>query len=127
MWQQRARALHLKCGDNNSRFFHNKASQRFRRNRIMGLMDDTNSWCSDTTQVAEIIVEFYTRLFTSERPANIHGILDVIQPLITEDMNSNLTRVFTKQEVDIALKEMAPLKAPGLTVCPLYFSSLSGT
>ena len=26
MWQQRARALHLKCGDNNIRFFHNKAS-----------------------------------------------------------------------------------------------------
>jgi len=78
MWQQRARALHLKCGDNNTRFFHNKASQIFRRNRIMGLMDDTNSWCSNTTQVAEIIVGFYTRLFTSERTANIHGILDVI-------------------------------------------------
>ena len=90
-------------------------------------MDDTNSWCSNTTQVAEIIVWFYTRLFTSERIANINGILDVIQPLITEDMNTSLTKVFTKQDVDIALKEMAPLKAPGLTVCPLYFSSLSGT
>ncbi|XP_030940212.1 uncharacterized protein LOC115965163 [Quercus lobata] len=29
MWQQRARALHLKSGDSNTRFFHNKASQRF--------------------------------------------------------------------------------------------------
>ena len=90
----------------------------------MGLMDDTNSWCSDTTQVPEIIVEFYTRLFTSERIANIHGILDVIQPLITEDMNTSLTRVFTKQEVDIALKEMAPLKALGPDgMPPLFFQS----
>ncbi|KAK9986185.1 hypothetical protein SO802_031136 [Lithocarpus litseifolius] len=121
MWQQRARALHLKCGDNNTQFFHNKASQRFRRNRIMGLLDDTNSWCTDNAQVAEIIVGFYTRLFTSEEQTNVHGILEVIQPLVTEDMNTNLTRVFTKQEVDIALKEMAPLKAPGPNGMPPFF------
>lgn len=124
MWQQRARALHLKCGDNNTRFFHNKASQRFRHNRIMGLLDDTNSWCTDNAQVAKIIVGFYTRLFTSERPTNVHGILEVIQPLIAKDMNTNLTRVFTKQEVDLALKEIAPLKAPGLdSMPPLFFQS----
>ena len=76
---------------------------------MMGLLDDTNSWCIDNAQVVDIVVGFYTRLFTSERPANAHGILEVIQPLFTEDMNTNLTRDFTKQEVDLALKEMAPL------------------
>ena len=35
MWQQQARSLHLKSGDSNTRFFHNKASQRFRHNRIV--------------------------------------------------------------------------------------------
>ena len=113
MWQQRARALHLKCGDQNTQFFHNKASQRFRRNRVVGLFDDSNSWCTNTTQVADNIVGFYTRLFTSERPTTDHGILEVIQPIVTKEMNSNLTRDFTKQEVDLALKEMAPLKASG--------------
>ena len=168
MWQQRARALHLKCGDKNTRFFHNKASQRFRcnrilgllddsnlwctnttqvvdnivgfytrlftserpttqrfrRNRIVGLLDDSNSWCTNTTQVADNIVGFYTRLFTSERPTTDHGILEVIQPIVTKEMNSNLTRDFTKQEVDLALKEMAPLKASGPDgMPPLFFQS----
>ena len=126
LFVKRARALHLKCGDSNTRFFHNKASQRFRRNRIVGLLDDRNSWCIDNAQVADIIVGFYTRLFTSERPANAHGILEVIQPLVTEDMNTNLTRDFTKQEVDLALREMAPLKAQGPMVCPLFSFNLSG-
>nr|XP_023927486.1 uncharacterized protein LOC112038880 [Quercus suber] len=124
MWQQRARALHLSCGDQNTRFFHNKASQRFRRNRIVGLLDETNSWCTDSAQVADIIVGFYTKLFTSERSSIDLGILEVVQPVVTEEMNTNLTRDFTKQEVDLALKEMAPLKAPGPDgMPPLFFQS----
>ena len=124
MWQQRARALHLKCGDQNTRFFHNKASQRFQCNRIVGVLDDSNSWCTDTKQVVDIIVGVYSRLFTSEIPSIAQGILEVIQPIVTEEMNTNLTRDFTKQEVDLALKEMAPLKAPGPDdMPPLFFQS----
>ena len=62
----------------------------------MGLLDDSNSWYTDTAQVADIIVGFYTRLFTSERPTTTQGILEVIQPIVIDEMNSNLTRVFTK-------------------------------
>ncbi|KAF3952834.1 hypothetical protein CMV_021655 [Castanea mollissima] len=113
MWQQWAQALHLKFGDSNTRFFHNKASQRFRCNRIVGLLDDTNSWCTDYSQIVDIIVGFYKSLFTSARPADANTILEVIQPLVTEDMNINLTREFTKQKIDLALKDMAPLKTPG--------------
>ena len=36
-WQQQSRALFLKCGDRNTTYFHSIASQRFCRNRILGL------------------------------------------------------------------------------------------
>ena len=34
MWEQRAQALFLKCGDRNTSYFHSKASHKFRRNKI---------------------------------------------------------------------------------------------
>ena len=124
MWQQQAQALHLKSGDSNTRFFHNKASQRFRRNRIVGLFNESNSWCTCRSQIEDIVFAFYSSLFTSSRSADAHAILEVIQPLVTEDMNTSLIKEFTRHEVDIALKEMAPLKAPGPDgMPPLFFQS----
>ena len=124
MWQQQAQALHLKSGDSNTRFFHNKASQRFRHNRIVGLFNESNSWCTCRSQIEDIVFAFYSSLFTSSRSADAHAILEVIQPLVTEDMNTSLIKEFTRHEVDIALKEMASLKASGLDgMPPLFFQS----
>ena len=44
--------------------------------------------------------------------------------MVTKDMNISLTREFTRQEVDLALKDMALLKAPGPDgMPPLFFQS----
>ena len=39
MWNQRSRVLWVQCGDRNTKFFHETASNRRRRNRIEGLCD----------------------------------------------------------------------------------------
>ena len=39
MWNQRSRALWVQCGDCNTKFFHETASNRRRRNKIEGLCD----------------------------------------------------------------------------------------
>ncbi|XP_075663065.1 uncharacterized protein LOC142632573 [Castanea sativa] len=42
MWSQRSRTLWLKNGDNNTKFFHCWATQRHRKNKIRGIMDENN-------------------------------------------------------------------------------------
>jgi len=71
MWQQRSRALFLKSGDSNTRFFHSRASHRYIRYHILGLKDNNNVWCTSDNQIAEIAVNFYKDLFTSSQPVDV--------------------------------------------------------
>lgn len=62
MWQQRSWSLFLKCKDRNTNYFHSKASQWFRRNRILGLKNNQNVWCTEYNQIKNIAVEYYQDL-----------------------------------------------------------------
>ena len=51
-------------------------------------------------------------------------ILNSIPQLVTEEMNASLTDNFQAWEVEVALKQMAPLKAPGPDgMPPLFFQN----
>jgi len=45
--------------------------------------------------------------------SSISKVTNSISIRVTEDINQNLTREFTREEVDAALKQMHPTKAPG--------------
>ncbi|KAL5549649.1 hypothetical protein UlMin_004880 [Ulmus minor] len=46
-WKQRSKDLWLKCGDKNSKFFHQKVSARKSKNSITGLLDQNGEWCEE--------------------------------------------------------------------------------
>ena len=124
MWRQRSRISWMKDGDRNTKFFHSKASQQCRRNYITKLYDSTGRWCTRQSQVNDSILGFYRELFTSANPENLADVLEVIPQVVTESMNASLTREFTIEEVEVAVKEMAPLKAPDPDgMPPLFYQS----
>ena len=73
-----------------------------------------------------IITDFYTCLFTSLNPQDLDRVLEGVDAVVTESMRTDLERPFTSEEVGVAIKEMALLKAPCSDVCHLYFIRLIG-
>ena len=67
-----------------------------------------------------MIVEYYKQLFTSSNPHDIEEVVQFTKRVVTE-MNSSLIINFSKEEGEIDLKQMAPLKAPGLDGMPPIF------
>ena len=52
------------------------------------------------------------------------AILEAIEPKVIESMNQELIKEFTRKEIDVALKHMEPLKAPGPDgMPPIFFQS----
>ena len=56
-----------------------------------------------------------------EEPSNFEEVIDTIPHVVTNEMNVKLEADFTIEEVEVALKQMAPLKAPGPDGMPPLF------
>ena len=130
MWCQRSKLTWFQEGDRNTRFFHTKASARYKKNLIEGLMDANGVWQKEEQIIEEIVVDYYKNLFTTSSPTNFNEILEAEETKVSPSMNHMLNRDFTAREVEQALKQMHPQKAPGPNdMPPLFFQhfwSISG-
>jgi hypothetical protein len=57
-------------------------------------------------------VEYYQMLFTSSLPLNDGECTHAVQQTVTQNMAQGLLTDFTKEEINKALEQMPPLKAP---------------
>ncbi|OMO58928.1 reverse transcriptase [Corchorus capsularis] len=103
LWRQRSKALWLRDGDKNTRFFHNVASFRHRRNEISGLQDSLG---------------ILDRRVSLDMNASLNAMFT---PL---DMNASLDAMFTPDEVKKAVFQMQGDTAPGPDgMSPLCFQN----
>ncbi len=121
MWRQRSRSQWLKQGDRNTNFFHSRATHRQRRNSIVGLRDSDGEWKMDPDQVQTLLISYFQNIFISSNPSSIDTVLQCIPTMITDSMNEALSRPYTATEVETALRQMAPLTAPGPDGLPPVF------
>uniref|UniRef100_A0A2N9I518 Reverse transcriptase domain-containing protein n=1 Tax=Fagus sylvatica TaxID=28930 RepID=A0A2N9I518_FAGSY len=121
MWRQRSRTSWLKEGDRNTRYFHSKASHRRRRNSLAVLRLENGDLITDSEQIGSQFVDYYQELFTVAPLEGVDAILKGIQPRVTNEMNMKLTCQFIELDVTTAMKQMAPLKAPGPNGMPPIF------
>lgn len=120
LWQQRSKTHWMKSGDTNSRYFHNRASQRL-RNQILGLRNSNGVMCMGDDNVAGLLENFYKELVTTSNLCNMEEVVQYTKLVMIEELNRELLGEFSLVEVDRALNQMAPLKAPRLDGLPPIF------
>ena len=112
MWRKRANIFWLIGGDKNMKYFYSRATQRHRQNRISGVLDSNGAWVTQQEQLVDNFIGFYQELFTSSNLVMLEVALNSVPTLLTTKMNALLSQDFMEWEVETALKQMAPLKAP---------------
>ncbi|XP_057416032.1 uncharacterized protein LOC130710699 [Lotus japonicus] len=120
-WRQRSRALWLKEGDKNTKFFHKKASQRRKHNCIKKMKNEQGDWVFGEKAVAQVIQNHFQQVFSSDNPLNIPDTCQRVRHKLNTDMIEHLASPFSSAEVKFAIDQMHPLKSPGPDGLPALF------
>ena len=114
IWYQKSREKWITMGDRNTSYFHTSTIIRRRRNRIEMLQDDAGRWISNAGELEKLALEFFTRLYS------LDDVAAVVEKLPKEGFVSleaaectELSRQFTRVEVEKAVGSMGAYKAPG--------------
>ena len=112
-WHQRSWVSWLKYGDKNKKYFHSKASQRRRRNFIMGIKDKQNNWVEEMDDIAEVATNYFETIFTSGSSNRMEECIDSVPHKVTEEMREFLSSEYSEDEIKATLFQIRPTKAPG--------------
>ena len=113
IWRQRSKVHLYKEGDKNTKFFHARASERRKKNSILGLWNEDGVWCESKESITTTIIAYFEKIYTTSSPTRINEVTNAIPRRVTNEMNSKLTKTFTSEEVLKALQQLHPTKAPG--------------
>jgi hypothetical protein len=113
MWRQRSRATWLKHGDQNTRYFHRKATWRAKKNKIRKLKKDDGSIVQTQTELENLANDYFRNMYTKDTLVAPELIEELIEQKVDQQMNDNLIREFTDEEIGDTLFQIAPLKVPG--------------
>jgi hypothetical protein len=112
-WAQRAKANWLQQGDKNSKFFHYKASQRKRKNKINFITTRHGNRVTDNNEIQDTFMDYFTNIFTSSNPSNfaeaMTGVANHVKPHMYDVLNND----FTTEEISQALHQLKGNSAPG--------------
>lgn len=119
MWHQRFKALWLHEGDQNTRYFHYKESQRRKKNSITRIKNEAGYWKMECDAV---IINYFSVLFSTSGQLHHTKVLYTISHKVDDQMNFQLIEPFNDEEIYLAVKQMHTTKARGYEgMAPLFY------
>ena len=112
-WGLRSKAHWLKEGHRNTKFFHARVFERKKQNTILGIYDKDGNWCGDQDSIAKAAISCFEEIYSTSFLSQIENVIDPIPAKVTNGMNSELSKAFTREEVVSALKQLHSTKSPG--------------
>jgi hypothetical protein len=83
-------------------------------NCIDEIIDETGQRWESPDSMEEAFIKYFTSLFTAGAEGDMEPCLQHLKSRISLGMNAELLMEFTKEEINAALFQMGPLKAPSL-------------
>jgi hypothetical protein len=112
-WAQRAKIKWLQQGDKNSKFFHFKATQRQRKNKINFITNSQGINLTQNKDIQGIFLNYFIDMFTSSNPINMQESLQVVAGRVHPQMHNYLNKDFTAAEISHAVHQLKSNVAPG--------------
>ena len=75
MWYQRSIINWYQFGHRNTSYFHAKAYARQKKNYMEGLMNDNGQWHTKEDKMGELVINYYTDLFSSSNTLEFAELL----------------------------------------------------
>ncbi|GKV39420.1 hypothetical protein SLEP1_g47185 [Rubroshorea leprosula] len=120
-WFQRARTSWILLGDRNSKYFHAMASRRRQNNYIFQLKDDQGTLLEGIDSLLDHAYSHFQQAYDSPETCSFTQIEGLIKSLVTTEMNEDLCRVVSDEEIRATVFQMGALKAPGVDGFPGCF------
>jgi hypothetical protein len=121
MWLQRSIVALLREGDRNTKFFHKKAAGRAKKNKIKHLRKEDGQYTKDRKEMCDMASTFFQQLYRADPLVCPQELLQLVQPMVMVNLNDDLCKEYSNQEIADALFQTGPIKVSLPNGFPAHF------
>ncbi|XP_058076430.1 uncharacterized protein LOC131225018 [Magnolia sinica] len=112
-WKQKSMINWLEEGDRDTKFFHTTATERQRRAMITCIELMSGEVLTDPADIKREAIRHFKELFKGRTSPVNSNLLDLVPPLVTQEMNDFLMAPPSIQEVKSVIQSIPSDSAPG--------------
>ena len=93
---------------------------------IKKLRNENGAWLEDTATLNPMVSDYFAGLFSTEVDEPDPDLLAKVVPKVSDEMNEQLQKPYSAEDVKKALFSIGDMKAPGLDGLHQYFLRNAG-